>query len=151
MPDAAHTAEQVADLYPAVYELLHARWHRDEKRPSPESLAVLQHLARSGPLTVSEAARHFRRALSAVSELMDRIEASGWIARSPDGRDRRRTLLWLTEAGTEMLERSRQVLSHDALAAATARMSAEQRAQLLAGLRALVDAARLSSITRSTP
>lgn len=151
MPDAAHTAEQVADLYPAVYELLHARWHLDEKRPSPESLAVLQHLARSGPLTVSEAARHFGRALSAISELMDRIEASGWIARSPDGRDRRRTLLWLTEAGTDVLERSRQVLSRDALAAATTRMSADERAQLLAGLRALVEAARHSSTTRSTP
>lgn len=148
-PDTS-TAE-VARLYPAVYELLHARWALHEKRPSPETLAVLQHLARAGPLTVSEAARHFGRALSAVSELVDRIEANGWIARSPDGRDRRRVLLWLTDAGEAVLQRSQSVLSLEALDAAMTRLTPAQREQLVAGLRALVDAARLSLPPRSPP
>lgn len=148
-PDTS-TAE-VARLYPAVYELLHARWALHEKRPSPETLAVLQHLARTGPLTVSEAARHFGRALSAVSELVDRIEANGWIARSPDGRDRRRVLLWLTDAGEAVRQRSQSVLSLEALDAAMTRLTLAQREQLVAGLRALVDAARLSLPPRSPP
>ncbi|WP_257388654.1 MarR family winged helix-turn-helix transcriptional regulator [Tahibacter caeni] len=142
---------EVARLYPAVYELLHQRWTLHEKRPSPETLAVLQHLARTGPLTVSEAARHFSRALSAVSELVDRIEANGWIARSPDGRDRRRVLLWLTDAGSAVLERAQRVLSAEALSAALARLTPQQREQLVVGLRALVDAARLSLPPRSPP
>jgi len=148
-PDTS-TAE-VARLYPAVYELLHARWALHEKRPSPETLAVLQHLARTGPLTVSEAARHFGRALSAVSELVDRIEANGWIARSPDGRDRRRVLLWLTDAGEAVLQRSQSVLSLEALDAAMTRLTPAQREQLVAGLRDVVDAARLSLPPRSPP
>ena len=142
---------EVARLYPEVYALLHARWALHEKRPSPETLAVLQHLARTGPLTVSEAARHFGRALSAVSELVDRIEANGWIARSPDGRDRRRVLLWLTEDGEAVLARAQNVLSAEALGAALARLTPPQREQLVAGLRALVDAARLSLPPRSPP
>ena len=142
MSDATDITDRIARLYPAVYELLHARWHKDEKRPTPETLAVLQHLARTGPLTVSEAARHFDRALSAISELVDRIEANGWIARSPDGRDRRRTLLWLTDAGVAVLQRSREVLSRETLAAAVAGMAPQQREQLVAGLDALVEAAR---------
>lgn len=142
MSNANDIADRVARLYPAVYDVLHARWGKDEKRPTPETLAVLQHLARTGPLTVSEAARHFDRAMSAVSELVDRIEGNGWIARSPDGRDRRRTLLWLTDAGVAVLKRSRDVLSRDALAAAIERMTPAQRDQLVAGLNALVEAAR---------
>lgn len=144
-------AAEIARLYPAVYEHLHARWSLDEKRPSAESLAVLQHLWQAGPLTVGEAARHFERAPSAVSELVDRIEASGWLARSPDGRDRRRTLLWLTDSGRAVLERSREVLARGALAAALARMTPEAREQLAAGLRALVAAATASHPTRSEP
>jgi DNA-binding MarR family transcriptional regulator len=142
MSNAADIAERIARLYPAVYELLHARWGKNEKRPTPETLAVLQHLARSGPLTVSEAAKHFDRALSAVSELVDRIEGNGWIARSPDGRDRRRTLLWLTDGGIAVLDRAHDVLSRDALTAAVERMTPAQRDRLVDGLNALVAAAR---------
>ena len=66
-------AAEIAHLYPAVYARLHARWALGEKRPGAESLAVLQHLWQAGPLTVGEAARHFERAPSAVSELVDRL------------------------------------------------------------------------------
>lgn len=145
MSDAADAAAAIARLYPAVYELLHSRWGKDEKRPTPETLAVLQHLERAGPLTVSEAARHFDRALSAVSELSDRIEANGWIARAPDGRDRRRILIWLTDAGIDILARSRNVLSPAALAEAVERMTPHARRELVAGLSALVDAAKTPS------
>lgn len=144
-------AAEIAHLYPAVYARLHARWALGEKRPSAESLAVLQHLWQTGPLTVGEAARHFERAPSAVSELVDRLEANDWIARSPDGRDRRRTLLWLTDAGRAVLERSQQVLAGDALRAALAHMTDVDRERLVGGLRALVAAASLSHPPRSEP
>lgn len=144
-------AAEVARLYPAIYERLHARWSLAEKRPSAESLAVLQHLWQTGPLTVGEAAQHFERAPSAVSELVDRLEANDWVARSPDGRDRRRTLLWLTDTGRAVLERSRDVLERDALAAALARMTGAERERLVDGLRALVAAASSSPPTRSEP
>lgn len=91
--NTAESAAQFAMLYPALYRLLHSRWHKGEQRPSPEALAVMTHLQLSGPLTVGEAALHFDRAQSAMSELVDRAQAAGWLERAPDGRDRRRTLV----------------------------------------------------------
>ena len=59
-PDEA--ARLIGELYPAVYHRLQSRWGKGERRPTAETLAVLTHLERAGPLTVTEAARHFRRA-----------------------------------------------------------------------------------------
>ncbi|UXI67916.1 MarR family winged helix-turn-helix transcriptional regulator [Tahibacter amnicola] len=142
MANVSSLVDDIARLYPAVYERLHARWDKNDPRPSPESLAVMQHLWASGPLTMGEAARHFDRALSAISELTDRLEARGWIARSVDSRDRRRILIWLTDAGIALLQRTREVLSREALSAALQRMDEHQRQQLLQGLSALVEASR---------
>ena len=135
-------AARIVNAYSAVYAVLHARWHKDEKRPTPETLAVLDHLERSGPITIGEAARHFDRAPSAISELVDRIEANGWVARVADGRDRRRTLVWLTDAGIALLERAHEALDAGALAEALARMTPDDRVRLAVGLDALVAAAR---------
>jgi|GEM_PF-246028 len=66
-------ATWIAQLHPQVYHRLHYRWRKAEYRPSTESLAMLNHLAISGPLTVTEAAQHFDRAQSAMSELIDRL------------------------------------------------------------------------------
>ena len=48
---------------------------------------------------VSEAAAHLSRAQSVVSEIVDGLEDKGLLARMRDSRDRRRTLVWLTDAG----------------------------------------------------
>ena len=139
-------------LYPAIYQRLHARWRKEEQRPSPEVVAVLTHLELSGPLTVTEAARHFQRAQSAMSELIDRLQAHGHVERIRDTRDQRRTLVWMTEAGLDSLRRSRQVLDVDLLACCIERMSPGDRRCLVAGLRALVDAADAEITTkRSKP
>ena len=61
--------------------------------------------------------------------------------RDRDPADRRRTLVWLTPAGIEAMRRDAEVLSHDALAAAIARMSDTDRTALLTGAAALLDAA----------
>ena len=82
---------------------------------------------------------------------MDRIEANGWIARSVDGRDRRRILIWLTDAGLALLARASEVLSREALARALAQLDATQREQLLLGLRALLQASETLSPGAETP
>ena len=41
---------------------------------------------------------------STAQELVQRMERKGWVARSRDGKDRRRRILTLTEAGTEVLK-----------------------------------------------
>lgn len=136
--DAERAALTFAELFPEVYLRFHARRDKDETRLSPQAQSVLQHLAFAGPLTVSEASAHFRRAQSATSEILDALEAKGLVERMPDARDRRRHLAWLTPAAEEALARERQVLDPGRLAAAFARMKDAERAALLQGMRALV-------------
>ena len=62
-------------MFPETYRCFYRRQDPRKWRPSPETIAVLEHLAVSGPLTVTEAARHFDRSQSAMSEMFDRIIA----------------------------------------------------------------------------
>ena len=141
MNDARTAAEALAELFPAVYLRLHARHFKRGHRANAAGVAVLQHLAMAGPLTVGEAARHFERAQSVVSEIVDRLAAAGLVERMRDERDRRRVLVWLTAAGFDELERDRQVLSPELVLAAMQRMKPAARRALLGGMRALVAAA----------
>jgi DNA-binding MarR family transcriptional regulator len=134
-PEAA--AQRFAGLFPEIYLRFH---RRDEKRSelSGASRAVLTHLAMTGPVTVGEAAGHLQRAQSVVSEIVTQLAGKGLLERWRDPRDRRRTLVWLTPAGLEFLERDRDVLSVELLAAAFARMSAAEREALATGVEALL-------------
>ena len=51
------------------------------------------------PLTVSALAKIRHVSLQAMSELVQQLVARGWLEREPDARDRRQTLLSLTDAG----------------------------------------------------
>jgi DNA-binding MarR family transcriptional regulator len=141
MNDARAAAEEVGRLFPALYLRLHRRLPKPRRRVPSQLYPVLQHLAMSGPLTVGEAARHFSRAQSVVSEMVDRLVDHGLVERMRDERDRRRVLVWLTPAGLELLERNREVLSRELVEAAMQRMKPAARRALVEGMRALVAAA----------
>src|SRR5580700_9403094 len=105
-------AAAFCDLFPAVY-LRFCRRHdasRPRTRLTPQQDAVLHHLAMSGPLTVGEMARHFARAQSVVSEIVGGLEKKSLLERMQDARDRRRTLVWLTDEARQVLVRRQQVL-----------------------------------------
>jgi len=140
MNDAHEAAAALAELFPALYLRLHARHFKRGHRANSAGVAVLQHLAMAGPLTVGEAAVHFARAQSVVSEIVDRLEAAGLVERMRDERDRRRVLVWLTPAGFDELERDRQVLSPELVRGAMERMKPAARRALIEGMRALVAA-----------
>ena len=136
--------EAYAELFPAVYLQFHRRDGKRRELSGP-SRAVMNHLAITGPLTVGECARHFDRAQSVVSDIVEHLEHDGWLARVRDEQDRRRTLVWLTDAGRSRLVEEQDVLSKSALERAFSRMTAKERAQLLAGTRALIRAARATN------
>ena len=133
-------AREFAELFRAVYLTFHRRDGPRGGLPNA-SLAVLEHLALAGPLTVGEAAGHLRRAQSVVSEIVSHLERQGLLERESDPDDRRRTLIWLTPAGQAVLQRQQEVLSLDLLAGALRTMPGDQCAALLDGLRALVQSA----------
>lgn len=140
--ELAAVVDAVARLYPDVYLHLHRRSDAPDERLTPQSLAVLQHLTYSGPLTVGELAQHLERAQSVVSETVDALEHRGLLARVRDERDRRRTLVWLTDDAQRLLARVREVLDRQRVAIAVQALSPAERAALVTGLEALVRAAR---------
>ncbi len=135
---AAMTAEQTAREFLEQFHQVFQRFHRRESphayRPSRETLGVLQHLEQSGPMTVSEACNHFDRSQAAMSEIFQRMESRGLIERMSDERDRRRTLVWLTDTGKETTLRARQVLSIPLLTRAFEQLDEETRQAVLDGM-----------------
>jgi len=121
-------AGEFEQLFRAVYLTFHRRDAPRSQLPNA-SLAVLEHLALAGPLTIGEAAAHLRRAQSVVSEIVSHLERHGLLERESDPADRRRTLVWLTLAGQTTLRRQREVLSQELLTGALGRMPPEQVAR----------------------
>jgi DNA-binding MarR family transcriptional regulator len=138
---ASDDARHFGELFPAVYLRFH---RRDGKRRelSGASRAVLHHLTLSGPLTIGEMARHLSRAQSVISEIVDHLERDGLLERIRDPKDRRRTLVWLSERGLVALDREREVLSSELLTRAMTRMKPAARLVLLSGMQALLAAQR---------
>jgi DNA-binding MarR family transcriptional regulator len=135
--DERDRAERFAELFRAVYLIFHRRDGPRGELPGA-SRAVLEHLALAGPLTVGEVAVHLSRAQSVASEIISHLERQRLLEREPDPADRRRTLVWLTEAGHQALRRSHEVLGIGPLADAFARMAADDAEALLAGMNALI-------------
>jgi DNA-binding MarR family transcriptional regulator len=131
----------VAALYPAVYRRFHVS-HRVVPGTdiTPRMLSVLQHLVQSGPLTIGEQAQHLGLSKAATTEMIDRLEARGLVARLRDERDRRRVFVWLTTAGRERAGAHPRVLEDEQLVRALARMTPRERTGLVIGLRALIRA-----------
>lgn len=136
------TADVVRQLYPAVYRRFHVRrQHLPGSDLTPRMLGLLRHLAAAGPLTIGEQARHLGLTAATVTELVDRLEARRLVERMRDERDRRRVFVWLTSEGRRRAAGHPEVLETGLLASAVARMGHGERAHLIAGLRALLDAA----------
>lgn len=137
--DAEKAAAEYADLFPRLYLRFQRRIHHTDYRLTSESLAVLRHIAMAGPLTVTEAARHMDRSQAAMSELIGRLVSRGVLARFEDERDRRRTLIWITDGGREKLAEANRVLSPKRLREAFERLEPEQRETLIAVTRELLE------------
>jgi DNA-binding MarR family transcriptional regulator len=101
---------------------------------------VLQHLSASGPLTVGEQAEHLGLRRNSASELLQRLEAKGLVARIRDERDERRVLVWLTDSGRDVVTRVGQVLAPDLIAQVMATLSEEERAIVVRGFELLASA-----------
>jgi DNA-binding MarR family transcriptional regulator len=137
---AVQAAKRVARLFPEVYRRYHwaQRVKGAELPVSRRALEVLQHLQASGPLTVGEQAEHLGLRRNSVSELLQRLEAKGLIARIRDERDERRVLVWLTDSGRDVVSRIGQVLAPDLLAQTMVVLSPGERAIVVRGIELLV-------------
>jgi DNA-binding MarR family transcriptional regulator len=110
MIDTVWTAETAAAELLAVLPLLtrivasEVRREIGEETTMPQ-FRVLAQVA-EGPLTVSALARKRRVSLQSMGELVQGLVERGWIARSPDPKDRRQYQLTLTPEGRSQYERA---------------------------------------------
>jgi DNA-binding MarR family transcriptional regulator len=139
---AEEAARRVARLFPEVFRRYHwAQRVRGADLPvTRRALEVLQHLSASGPLTVGEQAEHLRLRRNSVSELLQRLEAKGLVARIRDERDERRVLVWLTDAGRDVVSRVGQVLAPDLIEDVMATLSPADRATVVRGFELIAKA-----------
>lgn len=135
-------ARQISSLYGQM-------WHRftspkqrvDGSGLTPRMLEVLRHLADSGPLTVGEQSAHLGIGRATATELIDRLEGKGLVARMRDERDHRRVFVWLTDEGRRRLAAVPDRRARDPFIAAVAALDVRTRRQIVNGLSKLLEAA----------
>lgn len=119
-------ARRFNELFAKTFLLFHRREKRNDPTLTPQSRMLLVHLSMSGPLTIGEIAKHIDRTQSVVSETVEALEKKAFLARVRDPRDRRKTLVWLTDLAINYLARDQEVLDTVRLAAAFEGMSARE-------------------------
>ncbi len=129
--DETEFAHRFEDLFRNTYLRAVRRVRDKRERLTPETVAFLDHLAMAGPLSPTEMAKHFDRAPSTLSEMLDHLLTKGLLIRDRDPLDARRSLIWLSEAGREALIEARQVLDPVLLTHAAAAVPETERAVFL--------------------
>lgn len=110
------------------------RLERPERGETNLETSVLAHLRQQGPMTAGELAAAERIQPQSLTRTLASLESDRLIVRQPDAADRRRSVLTITEAGTDALLRDmRQRDSWLALAMASQLTATEREVLRLAG------------------
>jgi DNA-binding MarR family transcriptional regulator len=112
-----------------VRQLRQAQPDGDITLPETSALARLD---RGGPATPSELARLERISPQSVGATIAALDARGLVERRPDPGDRRRAVISLTEAGSQMLRHRRNVRTERLATALSAGFSRSELNQLMA-------------------
>jgi len=135
----AGQAEEIEDLLPRLMRRLFARDPDLLTEQLPLAQLRLCSILQDGPRTMTALGEELGISVSAITQLAVRLEKIGFVERVVHERDRRMRLLRLTEYGKETM-RYRRDLRVRSAAERLARLSPAERDELLAALRALLDA-----------
>lgn len=112
-----------------------------EKGLSMSVIGTLHHLRKDDPIGVSGLGEHLGVSSAAASQMLDRLVEEGLIVRSEDPDDRRMKRISLTDKGRRILDESVDArLSW--LKDLGGRFTEEEKEQLTAALRLMIDKAR---------
>ncbi|MFB7496322.1 MarR family winged helix-turn-helix transcriptional regulator [Streptomyces sp. NPDC056161] len=109
----------------------------DGQLTNPE-LTVLAQIDRNGPITVADLARLQQITPQAMGSTVASLEKHGLVTRSPDPDDRRRSLLTVSSAGSDVLHSSRDVIS-DRMAVALGESFTDDEVAVLAAAAPLLE------------
>lgn len=144
--------ERLQFCYPQVYYACHTRHERqrsDASHLSARDSAILVHLDRATPLTLSELAAHMDLSRSTLSEAITRLAAFGYIARKAHAtRDRRHVGLVLTQKGVDAV-RSASVLEARRLRTVLSTLSRSDLEHVVNGLEMLARACRRAAVSKT--
>lgn len=138
-----HTSPPVPEIG-QVLELLEIAWeHRRDTLStaplSPAQTRVMYIIEREPGVNLSTLGRRLSAAAPSITRLCDRLQAAGFVRRTPRPEDRREMQLELTDAGFAHLHTIRN-RREKALHQAMSRMTPEAQNALATGLNALCDA-----------
>jgi DNA-binding MarR family transcriptional regulator len=120
-------AEAAAEIRQGVTRLSRRlRAERPQGGLSSGKLSVLSYLLRNGPATPAQVAAADRQQPQSLTRVLAELERDQMITRTRDDRDRRQSLLGITEAGHEALRRD-MAQRDDWLADALARLTETER------------------------
>jgi DNA-binding MarR family transcriptional regulator len=109
--------------------------------PQLHLLTVL--VSAGGILPSTRIARHMVKEAQTITGLVDRMEAAGWVIRQDDPKDRRKTLIALTNAGVKKFQEAFPVANQVGVEIFSALTN-----QDLAGLRVAVEKLRETAFSR---
>ena len=100
---------------------------------------VLFHVAAHPGCHMGDVSKAFGVTLPAVTHIVDRLEQKAFVTRADDPADRRAYVLEITRTGSALVEELHSMRMRG-MEAVLARMTADDRARLVRGLEALVEA-----------
>jgi DNA-binding MarR family transcriptional regulator len=136
-------AEQLLDLLNALGNTIFRQflWQRAAELDLTYAQGqVLFHVAAHPGCRMGDVGKAFAVTLPAVTHLVDRLEQKGFITRADDPGDRRAYVLEVTRAGGALVDEL-NAMRLRGLESVLVRMSADDRARVVRGLEALVEAA----------
>jgi DNA-binding MarR family transcriptional regulator len=108
VPGEAEEADLGGQLRSAVGRLYRRfRSERPEGSLGDGALAVLSHLHKHGPQTLTELSEHDRVSPASMSQTVNRLTSAGYAVRGPDPGDGRKVLFSATAAGDELARAAR--------------------------------------------
>ncbi|CAN5385510.1 hypothetical protein BH10CYA1_BH10CYA1_52340 [soil metagenome] len=134
------SARQVVESVPVIMRLIRTGVRRGGGLSLPQ-LRVLSHVSRHPGAGVSDVAAHLDVTNPTASVLVDRLVKKSLLNRKEDPSERRRTLLTLTESGTEVLEDARSKAQF-LVAQLLKTQTPEQLSKINEGLAILAEAAK---------
>src|SRR5437762_2670158 len=135
----ADQAEELEDLLPRLMRRLFARDPNLLTEQLPIAQLRLCSILQDGPRTMTALSEELGISVSAITQIAVRLEKIGFVERVVHERDRRMRLLRLTEYGKETMRYRRELRVRSATKPLE-RLSRAEREELLAALRALLDA-----------
>lgn len=135
--------QQAKRLEKTLPEVMHLMMRPGKDQPLSEMPGQVKvcRILEAGPVSLSALGDELGVTSSAVTQIADRLERAGYVARATEGSDRRVRHLCLTEAGKEMM-RARHAARTERAAVVLEALTPCQRMALIESLEEFARAAR---------